>query len=170
MANLNKELIRKNIFKLLDYSGLTDLAFANLLDVSEKQIRLIKSDVAEFSIDDINKACDFFRKSLASINNKEVEVDRMFRDKLIAQHKSNPEYSAILEKRPSITYAINFELLYNEKFLTKGLSVGDIDDLFEARGWKFSSSYISTAMARNMDKIKRIPNPDREGWYMYKVR
>lgn len=170
MANLNKELIRDNIFKLLDYSGLTDLVFANLLNISEKQIRLIKSGLAEFSIDDINKACDFFRKPFASINHKEIEVDRMFRDKLISQHKNNAEYSTILEKRPSITYAINFELIYNEKFRTKGLGIGKIRELFETRGWKFSSGYISTAMVRNADRIKRIPNPDRQGWYLYTAR
>ncbi|WP_457941585.1 hypothetical protein M1D52_20400 [Olivibacter sp. SA151] len=170
MANLNKELIRKNIFKLLDYSGLTDLAFANVLDLSEKQVRLIKNESAEFSIDDINKACDFFRKSISSINNKEIEVDRKFRDKLITQHKNNPEYSIILEKRPSITYAINFELFHNEKFATEGIGIGSIKALFEDRGWKFSSGYISTAMDRNSDRIKRIPNPERAGWYLYKLR
>lgn len=170
MANLNKALIKKNIFKLLDYSGLTDLAFANLLDLSEKQVRLIKGGSAEFSIDDINKACDFFRKSLASINNKEIEVDRLYRDKLISLHKNNPEYKAILEKRPPITYAINIELLYNEKFRTEGLSISEIRELFESRGWEFLSGYISTAMARNADKIKRIPHPKRKGWYVYTVR
>ncbi|MFB2121694.1 hypothetical protein [Parapedobacter sp. 2B3] len=170
MANLNKELIRKNIFKLLDYSGLTDLSFADLLDVSEKQIRRIKKGAAEFSINDINKACDFFRKSFASINRREIEADRMFRDKLITQHKGNPEYSTILEKRPSITYAINFELLYNENFRKKGLGISKISQLFEARGWKFSSAYISLAMVRNADRIKRIRNLERKGWYVYTVR
>jgi len=170
MANLKKEQIRKNLFKLLDYSGLTDLAFANLLDLSEKQVRLIKSGSAEFSIDDINKACDFFRKSVTSINNKDVEVDRMYRDRLISSHKNNPEYRAILEKQPTITYAINFELFYNEKFKTKGLDINEIRKLFEARDWKFLSGYISTAMARNADKIKRLPHPKRKGWYVYTVK
>lgn len=167
MATLDKFLIRKNIFKLVDYSGLTDLDFANLIDVSEKQVRLIKKGSAYFSIDNINKACDFFRKSIANVNNKEIEIDRFFRDRLISQHKGNVEYTTILEKRPSITYAIYFELFYNEKFKTKGLTIREISTLFEARGWFYSSAYISLAMVRNADKIKRIPNPDREGWYLY---
>jgi len=83
MANLNKELIRQNIFQLLDDSGLTDLAFANLLDLSEKQIRLIKKEEAEFSIDDINKACDFFRKTINNLNTKQIETDYDLRDNLI---------------------------------------------------------------------------------------
>lgn len=167
MTYLNKELITNNIFKLLEYSGLTDLVFANLLDISEKQIRLIKNSKAEFSIDGINKACDFFQKPFAIINLKEINIDRMFRDKLILAHKNNVEYSTILEKRPSITYAINFELLYNEKFKLKGLGISEIRELFKTRGWEFSSGYISTSMTRNSDRIKRIPYPDREGWYIY---
>lgn len=170
MAYLNKEIIRKNIFKLLDYSGLTDISFANLLGVSEKQIRLIKKGEAEFSIDDINKACDFFKKSLPSLNNKEIEIDRMFRGKLLAAHKGNAEYTTILDRRPSITYAINFELIENEKFRTKGLGVGEIKDLFATREWKFSSGYISTALSRNADRIDRISNLNREKWYLYTLK
>ncbi|MFD2962497.1 MULTISPECIES: hypothetical protein [Olivibacter] len=170
MANLNKELIKKNIFKLLDYSGLTDISFANLLDISDKQIKRIKKGEAEFSIDDINKACDFFKKTLASINSKEVEIDRKFRDKLIVQHKGNIEYSKLLQERPSITYAINFELLDNESFKTNGLDVSDISQVFEERGWEYSSSYISLAMSRNAEEIERIPHPTNKRRYAYKKR
>jgi len=170
MANLNKELIRQNIFQLLDDSGLTDLAFANLLDLSEKQIRLIKKKEAEFSIDDINKSCDFFRKTINNLNTKQIETDYNLRDTLILAHKKNPEYSTLLEDNPSITYAINYELLRNEEFRTKGLGSGKIRELFEKRGWNFKSGYISTAMVRNADRIKSIPNPKRKGWYLYTVK
>ncbi|MFC6100321.1 hypothetical protein [Olivibacter domesticus] len=158
MANLNKDLIRKNIFKLIDYSGVTDVSFANLLEISDKQLKRIKKGEADFSIDNINRACNFFRKSLASINKTELEIDRLFRDKLIVTHKGNIEYSKILEDRPSITYAINFELLSNEEFINKGLTVKKIRELFRARNWEFSSAYISLAMSRNQDKIARRKN------------
>lgn len=170
MANLNKELIRQNIFQLLGDSGLTDLAFANLLNLSEKQIRLIKKKKAEFSIDDINKACDFFRKTINNLNSKKIEVDFNLRDKLILVHKKTLEYRVLLEDSPSITYAINYELIHDEEFRTKGLGVSQIKEVFKKRGWNFESSYISTAMARNADQIKSIPNPKREGWNLYTVR
>jgi len=167
MANLNKECIRKNIFKLVENTGLTEIAFANLLDLSEKQIRLIKNGSANFSIDDINKICDFFKIPFSSIIKKEVKLDRMLRDKLISKHKNNPEYRGILEKRPSITYAIEYELLFNHTFKTKGLGIAEIKKALEDRGWEFPSGYISTAMARSGDKIKRLPHPKREGWFIY---
>lgn len=151
----------------MDYSGLTDVSFANLLEISEKQIRLIKKGHAEFSIDNINKACDFFRKSLASLNNKGIEIDRMFRDKLIAAHKGNAEYMTILEGRPSITYAINIELMENDMFITDGLDVSQIGMLFQKRGWVYPSAYISTAMNRSKDRIQSISHPSKKGKYLY---
>src|SRR5690606_26342816 len=122
----------------------------------------IKKEEAEFSIDDINKACDFFRKTINNLNTKQIEIDYNLRDNLILAHKKNPEYSTLLEDDPSITYAINYELLRNEEFRTKGLGSGKIKELFKKRGWNFKSGYISTAMARNADRIKSIPNPKRK--------
>ena len=42
MQKLNKHLIRNNILKLLYYSGITDIAFANLLGISDK-VRSLQS-------------------------------------------------------------------------------------------------------------------------------
>ncbi len=167
MANLNKELIHRNIFKLLNHSGLTDISFANLLGVSDKQVKRIKKGDAKFSIDNINKACDFFKKSLSSINNKEVEVDRRFRDKLIVSHKGNTEYSKVLNDNPSITYAIDFELMENEAFIEKGLEIKDIRMIFKARGWEYSSSYTSLAMQRNKARIAIFPHLTKKDTNLY---
>lgn len=160
MNNLNKELIHKNILMLLHYSGLTDINFANLLGISDKQIKRIRKKDAEFSINDINKAADFFKKSISAINSTDIKLDRLFRDKLIVQHNGNAEYSKILEDRPTITYAINFELLQNEKFNSEGLTAGEIKEIFSARGWNYTSSYISLAMKRNENKISILPHPE----------
>lgn len=167
MAILNKDLITKNLFVLLEFSGISDISYANLLNVSSKQIKRIKKGEAEFSIDNINKSCDFFKQSLERINNKEIIPDFNFRKKLLDIHKDNTEYSAILEKRPSITYAINFELLNNEKFLKGKLTVKEIGEIFRDRGWIFTSSYISLALKRNLDKINIEPHPSRKAVFVY---
>jgi transcriptional regulator with XRE-family HTH domain len=167
MDNVNKTLIKKNLFTLLDYSGLTDINFANLLGVSDKQIKRIKKSEAEFSIDNINKACDFFHKSLANINNKEIDLSFNYRDKLTEFHKSNSEYSAFLQNRPTINYAINFELLNNPSFLRGKLEVKSIKQIFKERGWVFASSYISLAMQRNIILIKTEPHPTKKGIFVY---
>lgn len=170
MDNVNKILIRKNLFTLLDYSGLTDINFANLLGVSDKQVKRIKKGEAEFSIDNINKASNFFQKSLANINNKEISLSFDYRDKLTEIHKNNSEYSTFLQNRPSISYAINFELLNNTNFLRGKLEVKTIKQIFKTRGWIFASSYISLAMQRNVVLVKTEPHPTKKGTFVYSKR
>lgn len=170
MAILNKDLIKKNIFILLDYSGLTDISFANLLGVSDRQIKRIKKGKAEFSIDNINKACDFFNQLLDGINTKEITPDISFRSRLIDIHKDNTEYITLLEKRPPITYAITFELLNNKIFLKGKLTVRDINKVFKDNGWDFTSSYISLSLKRNADKILVEPHPTKKGTFVYSKR
>ncbi len=154
MANLNLEIITKNIFKLLDYSGLTDIMFANILGISEKQLRLINSDEAEFNIDNINKACEFFALSLSKINNDDVDIDNTFREKLASKHKNNIEFSSLLALRPSIRHAIRFVLLQYPKFKNDGLIVSEIENVFLEKGWRYTSGYISTGMTRNSEFVK----------------
>lgn len=154
MAKLNLEIITRNIFKLLDYSGITDIMFANILSISEKQLRLINSNEAEFNIDNINKACEFFTVSINKINNEHIELDSFFREKLVLKHKNNIEYYTLLEVRPTIRHAIRFALLENSNFVSNGLIIAEIRDLFLKRKWDFASGYISTGMARNKDLVE----------------
>lgn len=162
MTNLNLEIITKNIFKLLDYSGLTGIMFANIIGTSEKQLRLIDCNEAEFNIDNINKACEFFALSISKINNEDVDIDNSFREKLASKHKKNVEFSSLLTLRPSIRHAIRFVLVQYPKFKNDGLIVSEIENVFLEKGWRYTSGYISTAMARNSDLVevrgKRLKN------------
>ena len=167
MASLDKQIIKKNIFKLLDYSGLTDISFAYLLGVSDKQIKRIRKGEAEFNINNINKASDFFETSALSINSASLEIEQQFRSKLIKKHRGNDEYLKLLIDRPSISYAIKYELLQNEKFKGKSLAVKEIKEIFEAKGWSFTSAYISLALKRNSHLFEVTINPTKKGTFLY---
>ncbi|MFC4196631.1 hypothetical protein, partial [Pedobacter jamesrossensis] len=138
----------------MDYSGLTDIMFANLLGISDKQLRLIKSNKAEFSIDTINKASEFFTVSINKINSEDLEIDVCFREKLALKHKNNIEYYTLLESRPTLRHAIRFTLLENSDFRSNGFITSEIRNLFLEKEWDFSSGYISTGMARNKDLVE----------------
>lgn len=166
MASLDKDLITENIFRLLDYSGVSDISFANLLEVSDKQIKRIKKGEASFSIDNINKACIFFNKALTNMNSTIVEYEHDYRLKLIKKHKANQEYSKLLIDRPSISYAIKHVLLVNDT-IKKGMTVKQIREIFKAHGWIFTSAYVSLALKRNSDLFNIIPNPQKTGTFIY---
>ena len=153
MSNIDRKFITRNILSLIDYSGVADIDFANLIEKSSRTIIRIRKGEALFSIEDINVATEFFNKSLFELNTRNVEFEENFRNNLKEIHKSNTSFSNVLEKRPSITYAITYYLLKNKEFRTSGLSVDKINKFFNSFGWDYSSSYISGAMSRNKKLI-----------------
>lgn len=156
MENLNLEIITSNILKLLDSSGVADLRFAEILGISEKQFRLIKNEEANFNINNINKACDFFIVNIYKINKSEFKPEHGLREKLANKHKKNVEYYLVLEGRPTIRHAIKFTLLQSPGFISEGLITSDIRSAFLSKGWDFTSRYISTGMQRNLDLVKVV--------------
>ena len=170
MVSLDTKRIKDNILSLVDFSGLTDISFAYLLGVSDKQIKRIKKDEAEFSISDINKACDFFRKSLDDINSADMKYESNYRRKLMEAHNGNFEYVKLLTDRPSITYAIKYELLSTKVIPKRGITVNEIKKIFDSYNWVYSSAYISLALKRNIQLFTVSPNPNRNGSFLYQKR
>lgn len=170
MAGLDKERIKQNILRLLDFSGLTDISFAFALDLSDKQIKRIKKGDAEFSIDSINKASEFFNKPVTELNMSSVNYTPGFRSQLMNFHANNSEFLKLLTDRPSITYAITYELVLGDHLPKEGISVEKIGKLFEALNWNYSSAHISLGMTRNIHLFERIQNPERKGSFLYKKR
>lgn len=154
MKNLDTTFITTNILKLIDYAGITDIAFANLINISVRHLKRIRKREADFNPDHINKAAQFFIVPIQKLNSQEIEYEYLYRIKLAKKHKNNSEYASILNGRPSITYAIAYVLIYDEKFRNEGLVTGDIQDLFARIGWSYSSSYISSALERNRDLVE----------------
>ncbi|KLT63908.1 hypothetical protein [Pedobacter sp. BMA] len=151
MQNLNLRIITANIFDLLEHSGLTDLAFVYIIEISDKQLRLIRNGKAEFGIDEINKAAAFFLVTINELNEGPIEIESEYREILASIHSKNYNYAAVLELRPSITHALRFGLAGNSVFEKVGLTTGEMKQAFLEKGWAFQSKYISTGIARNKD-------------------
>ncbi len=154
MTSINRKVITENILKLIDSNGIEDNDFANLIEKSTRTLSRIRKGQSLFDIDAINVASSFFDKSLIELNKQYMVIEADSRNKLRRIHKNNVAYSSLLEKRPSITYAITYHLLNNKEFCSTGMIVAKIKKLFESLGWNYSSSYISNAMARNNKDIQ----------------
>ena len=108
---------------------------------------------AFFNIESTNIASSFFNKTLIELNSPEIHIEKDSRNILKQIHKDNVAYFSLLEKRPSITYAITYYLLKNDQFCSEGMIVDKIKFFFESFGWNYSSSYISSAMVRNNEYV-----------------
>lgn len=168
MTNLNEDIIRSNIFKLAEYSGISEINLSLILDISVRQLERIKNGDGSFSIKSINKACSFFNYDIKELNVKKNIVAHEFRERLKEIHKSNIEYYKVLSDRPSITYVIKFILVENSVFLSKGLPVRDIRKFLLERGYTFSSAHISLGLSR-LKSIDRKSNPDKKNTFIYKL-
>ncbi|MFD2966354.1 hypothetical protein [Sphingobacterium bambusae] len=149
MENLDLQNITQNILLLLRHVGIKDMEFAAILEISEKQFRLIKEGKASFNIKQINLACDFFVQSIKSLNAAKIKIEDDYRRKLALKHKHKNQYYVLLNKRPSLRHAIEFGLLSHEKFVKEGMATNEVQFFFMNKGWKFTSSSISTALIRN---------------------
>ncbi|MFC3356119.1 hypothetical protein [Sphingobacterium zeae] len=153
MTGINRKVITENILKLIDNNGIEDSDFAHLIEKSTRTLSRIRKGQSFFNIDAINKASTFFNKSLIELNEPDIVIEIGSRNNLKQIHKNNVAYFSLLEKRPSITYAITYYLLNNKEFCSKGMIVDKIKKFFESLGWNYSSSYISSSMARNSKRI-----------------
>lgn len=154
MTRINRKVITENILKLIDSNGIEDSDFANLIEKSTRTLSRIRKGQSLFNIDAINIASSFFDKSLIELNEPDIVIEIGSRNNLKQIHKNNVAYFSLLEKRPSITYAITYYLLNNKEFCSKGMIVDKIKKFFESLGWNYSSSYISNSMARNNKDIQ----------------
>ncbi|MGJ1271010.1 hypothetical protein [Sphingobacterium siyangense] len=153
MTSINRKVITKNILKLIDSNGIEDSDFANLIEKSTRTLSRIRKGQSLFNIDAINIASSFFDKSLIKLNEPDIVIEIDSRNNLKQIHKNNVAYFSLLEKRPSITYAITYHLLNNKEFCSTGMIVDKIKKFFESLGWNYSSSYISSSMTRNSKYI-----------------
>lgn len=153
MTSINRKIITENILKLIDGNGIEDSDFANLIEKSTRTLSRIRKGQSFFNIDAINIASSFFDKSLIKLNEPDIVIEIDSRNNLKQIHKNNVAYFSLLEKRPSITYAITYHLLNNKEFCSTGMIVDKIKKFFESLGWNYSSSYISSSMTRNSKYI-----------------
>lgn len=153
MEKIDRRFITDNIIRLIDFSGIDDVHFAHIIEKSTRTVARIRNGDALLSIENINIAADFFKKDLTVLNTQIVEYEYDFRNTLKELHKNNLQYYNILEKTPSITYAIKYYLIENEDFRKKGFIVDQINDFFKSYNWEYESAYISSAMTRNEDLV-----------------
>lgn len=167
---IDQNKIRTNIFKLINCSGINKIDFANMLGMSDRQLRRIELGKAEFSMNTIAKCCEFFSVSFELLNKDKIEVDTGFRNFLLMKHSGNTEFEKLLTDRPSITYAIDFVLMKEEAFNKEGMTVDEIRKVFSAHNWVYTSAYISLALSRRNEEIgsTQLPGSVRKKYFKIK--
>lgn len=170
MANYNKEILKENVLQLIEYAGLTDEQFVNIIDISVRKLQYLKNnevDKAKFTIEDIEKISILFNRDFIDITTKSIQVSSDFRNELLNTHRGNIEYTKILEDRPSIPYAIKFVLVEDLEFQNTKLEVKHILKIFQKYGWVYKSSSVSNELKKLVNIIHSETHPSKKLTNLY---
>jgi len=152
MAQFDRKIIGKNIKSLREASGLSQLDFSHLVDISRRSIANIEAGTGNNNLDHLDNIFSFFNVKINDILKKEIQIPINFRESLIANHKNNKPLLILLGKQPNITYAIKYKLLKSD-FINTPKEVNEIKLFFEQYGWGYLGTSISNGLKREADKI-----------------
>src|SRR5690606_1972008 len=105
------------IILLFNKSGLTLENFANILEISIRWLKDIKSSNYIFDIESIKKASEFFNISFKKITTEKIHVPEDLRIILQKRHAKNVEYNKILSDPPSVPFIIDNILVKDDEFI-----------------------------------------------------
>ena len=141
MADSNHEVIIKNINQLIDATGLSDVSIADILNLSVRKLKYIKSGKLNLKLSDIELLANFFDVTVQSISKSSFRGHLQIRQQLVEKYKGKLEFSTHFEKTPSIAYAIRFSLVENPSF-NMPMEVKEIKKALQKKGWTHQSSSI----------------------------
>jgi transcriptional regulator with XRE-family HTH domain len=170
MKAYNAKITTDNIKNYYKNSGLTVEVFANILDISKRWLEYILSDKGnyEFSLKNIQKACQFFLTDFRKFTTELQPVPDDLRMILTKKHIRNIEYSKILSDPPSIPFIIDKILIKDYEFsMSTGLELKYIKKVI----WKYYPGLKLTNLSNDLKKSNSIEfwhHPTKKNTYLYK--
>lgn len=169
MKQFDRAILGKNVKALREAVGISQHDFSSLIDISKRSLASIELGATNISVDLLSFISSFYNLTIDKLTDKDLKTPNDFREKIIAFHKDNLSYQIILNKRPNLTYAINYKLV-KTNFLDNPKEINEIKLFFEKQGWKYLGTSISNALKREKDRIKIEPHPSKKGTFVYSKR
>lgn len=142
-----RQTIGKNIKSLRESLGLSQLKFANLIEISRASLINIESGKKGYNLNLLDKILLFSNYKLEELSKEFFLIPNDFRENLASRYKDDPATYTILNGKPTIVYAIKYKLL-NSNFLDEPKEINEIKHFFKSFGWEFNGSSIQNALKR----------------------
>lgn len=166
MKQFDRAILGKNVKALREAVGISQHDFSSLIDISKRSLASIELGATNISVDLLSFISSFYNLTIDKLTDKGLKIPNDFREKIIELHKGNTAYQIILNKRPNLTYAINYKLV-KTIFLDNPKEINEIKLFFEKHGWNYLGTSISNALKREKDKIKIEPHSSKKGTFVY---
>lgn len=146
-------IVSHNIAELRDALGLSQKDFALLANISPPTLVNIESGQKTFKLSSLQGILNFTNVKLEDLSKASFIPPKNIREKLIRKYKDDAAMSVLLNKDPSITYCVKYQLLKTD-FLGTPKETNQIRLFFEQMGWMFKGNSIHVALKRMPDLIE----------------
>jgi len=164
-----KQIIGINIRTLREGLGLSQLEFSNIVGISRASLINIESGKTGYNINLLDNILTFSNYKLQDLSTQIFHVPNDLRDKLANLYKKNPSIYTLLNRKPSIVYAINYKLLPSS-FLDSPKEINEIKSFFENLKWSFNGPSIQNALKRMPEHIIIQKHITKKNTYLYSKR
>ncbi|SEO12230.1 Helix-turn-helix [bacterium A37T11] len=166
MENTARNTVGKNVKKLREALDLSQLKFAELTGVSRTTIVNIEGGKSGFNLSLIEKILDFTVYNIEELSKENFKVRNDLREELASRYKENLSIYVILNKKPTIRYAIVYKLL-NTNLLDKPKEINAITKFFKKLGWLYLGTSIQNELKKMEDEILVQAHPTKKGTNLY---
>lgn len=166
MNNTARKTIGRNVRTLRKALDLSQIRFAELTGISRATLINIESGRTGYNLNLIDQILDFADYKIEDLSRENFIVDDNLRENLANKYKNNSDIYVILNRRPSIKYAIEYKLL-KSNFIIRPKEINEITDFFEKYGWHYLGTSIQNELKTMSDTITIEPHPTKKGTNLY---
>jgi transcriptional regulator with XRE-family HTH domain len=147
-----RKTIGRNVRKIREASGLSQIKFAMLTGLSRASVVNIESGDKGYNINLLDRISTFSNYKVEQICSADFKVPKNLREILVNHHRADLSNYATLSETPTLVYAINYYLL-ESSFFESPREINEIKLFFERLGWKYLGTSIQNALKRMPDKV-----------------
>lgn len=170
MPKLDKKIIGNNFRELREGVGLSQHDLSTLLEISKRTLANLELGHTKMHIGLLQRLMSFYDiEDLNLICNENFGVSVNLREKLQVKYGKEKEYSTLLNKQPTLVYAIKYKLLLSD-FLNEPKQVNDVRKYFKSLGWTYLGTSISSALKRLSDIVLITPHGTKKNTNLYQLK
>ncbi len=166
MGNTARKIIGRNVKALREALDLSQLKFAEMTDLSRATIINVESGKTGYNLNLIDKILAFTDYKIEDLSKENFIVRKDIRDELADKYRDFVEIHVILNKKPTIKYAVKHKLLPS-KFLSSPKEINEITRFFKKFGWNFLGTSIQNELKAMPNIIDIQPHPTKGGTNLY---
>lgn len=152
MSEFNASILAQNVRNHIEASGLSREDVANLSEVSPGTLKNIEKGKVRSRDKNLDGVLNLLCLDYKIATRRLIKVPLFYRDRLRKAHAKKENFKTLLDKDPSIGFALEYYLIPSGE-LKDPKKIGDIRDYFLKLEWDWQTTLISGAIGKNKNRL-----------------